>query len=1413
MDPVEAGSWLSARPQQLVFVTGLDPVNRPAHANVVSAFSNRTSDRPPLNLKVISGELDLPQKTPKAPSKGIIKRDWPLKYLERVPSLIVLFLDLDWDHASWEEKKTEAKSKVDSIRDTCRQGSRIALVLLQERYTANPNSLATDRAHELSHICQLSSKQLFQIPTAGSDFWAFISKLEVAFHELAQGFYQQKLKAIRARSIPNNAPMLVVRQLFKLAYLSEMRQDTHTALRNYRLAYDQCRDNLEHWDAIDIFEWRSVVGLLNYKMCELCFLHNTAFEAINHMRKHQSAFFRSLPSTVLVYPTHELASIEWLLWKAKECWHFAQLFETAVKGGLTALATLNPGSSLAEAASFYSQANSEVAALKATSQLLTFPYPNPDPLALETIFFGQRPWRVGLDSLAAPHVESAAVTAITHRLVVNHDGVITLLQAAIGQFRKYQCHRMQKKVMSETADAFYAKGDSQKALQYWLLVSKEWLPPVIRQRILQKAAWAAYSSASFKNYIWCLLQLLHPSIHSTLQSTAAESLRQILSGQSPLPPFLNANIESALLNQYSANWVNLLSTKQFFTIDIGNLETFLEIEAAFLHDKPLRPGQRANVCLIVRNLADIEFRISGLLISCDVIGRRRQADEPPPFTLRFGPCHLAPRQKRTLLVVETVPESIEGNSLIVSSVTVELGDRSAPVFGQLEFEAMKALNRNRDKEIVGEEELRVNEAEGSVVVDYSKDQNGKEKGARVECLIGEVAEFDLPLTNASDLELSNVILEFKRSEQQSTEAAAVLFVDDEDNELRSDIKIKVISPIRFVAQLVGSIELILEVSYDLPVGSDQVAKRKSSKIPLSISAEQPFTVSSSVLSICGIPLSSVLNHSEHTLKAVVESHSTIVINSIEWLLADVVTIADSTPALQNLSDELSKDHTISYYLPVRIETREEEVETPLGRIAIVWKRKTNDPDAASLVRSVVPLTRLPVLSCPLSIRAEVIDQHAVVRLPIRINYHLKSYAKECLDMSIVFDSTDSFMFCGLRRASVRMMPGDERSVSVIVMALSAGRLPFPKLTVKSSQLSDAMTLNCLQTLPATLFVLVKTEYSVIDQKTSRMPHQHGAVKLQNEVGLENLRELTEEEKWQIEHAKLHEQHRGHDKMHLEMMLILVVALIVGQIFLVQWKRRHFKSYQFCTLIGMWLIPVYVCFTHQWYRFLFIWTVFTIASTFVWFKASADHISGTTPRMVYKWFLLLHKMSYVLGIAGYFTMMFALMGLNFVFGLKQTTVMDAGILLLFYGLYYGVLGRDFAHICTDRMACKIGYYTPDGLPKKHLDDDVCAVCDNRLRTDQALLQAGEDENQDEKTYRLSCGHTFHEFCIRGWVVVGKLQTCPYCKEKVDLKRMFKNPWEKPHLFYGKLLDWIRYLVCWQPLIVSLVQGLNNYLGLE
>lgn len=43
--------------------------------------------------------------------------------------------------------------------------------------------------------------------------------------------------------------------------------------------------------------------------------------------------------------------------------------------------------------------------------------------------------------------------------------------------------------------------------------------------------------------------------------------------------------------------------------------------------------------------------------------------------------------------------------------------------------------------------------------------------------------------------------------------------------------------------------------------------------------------------------------------------------------------------------------------------------------------------------------------------------------------------------------------------------------------------------------------------------------------------------------------------------------------------------------------------------------------------------------------------------------------------------------------------------------------------------------------------------------------------------------------------------------------FYSSWERPHVMYGQLLDWLRYLVAWQPVIIGFVQGINYVLGLE
>ena len=140
---------------------------------------------------------------------------------------------------------------------------------------------------------------------------------------------------------------------------------------------------------------------------------------------------------------------------------------------------------------------------------------------------------------------------------------------------------------------------------------------------------------------------------------------------------------------------------------------------------------------------------------------------------------------------------------------------------------------------------------------------------------------------------------------------------------------------------------------------------------------------------------------------------------------------------------------------------------------------------------------------------------------------------------------------------------------------------------------------------------------------------------------------------------------------------------------------------------MWIIPLGLSIKNHWWRFPCIWLVFSSVTSLVTKRSLEKPIQGTTPRLVYKWFLLIYKISYFIGIFGYITMMATFLGLNLIFGVKPATWMDLGLMCMFYALYYGVVSIDFAEICTEKMAANIGYYKSEGIPERHLERDICA----------------------------------------------------------------------------------------------------------
>lgn len=228
---------------------------------------------------------------------------------------------------------------------------------------------------------------------------------------------------------------------------------------------------------------------------------------------------------------------------------------------------------------------------------------------------------------------------------------------------------------------------------------------------------------------------------------------------------------------------------------------------------------------------------------------------------------------------------------------------------------------------------------------------------------------------------------------------------------------------------------------------------------------------------------------------------------------------------------------------------------------------------------------------------------------------------------------------------------------------------------------------------------------------------------------------------------------------------------------------------------------------------------------------------STPRAVFIWFLAAHKLSVAAGVCGYALLVLSMFSAAAGFDSLPFLSDGAGLTLLWYGLYFGVLGRDAAEVAADRTAATLGAGTKlassvrqCGLCCGDLVDGVEELVpvvappppattatppfspaanfgNNKAETSTSSSSAPvlvARGGVGDATVRLACKHLFHGTCVRGWCVVGKKDTCPCCREKVDLRAVFAGrPWETRNLSWLQMLDMLRYLVVWNPLILGVL----------
>ncbi|KRX63053.1 Trafficking protein particle complex subunit 11 [Trichinella sp. T9] len=1022
MDISELPPELSCPTLQLIVLLGLDVRNNLAHKNIWEALMmNRRPDRPPLNFQLVSGDShDLTTMRTKEPSqeaavKGILKIDWMAKHLHRVPAVLVLFVDLDWN----------------SPHSFYGRNPYLALVLVQSFVTLPTDELATQKAAELCSSCELSSKLLFILPQS-EHLFGYVVRLEFAFYDLAQNYYQNELKLLKSKKEALSRTVsqrLYVRYSFKQGFFSELRQDAHSALKYYKQAYQMLLE-IEPVDPA-VTELKVIGGYLTYKICRLYFKHIASSESMSHFQKHIE-YFRNKTSKLE-------AEFEHSAWLSKQYSFFAELFDAAVQSGLTTSSAEHPGFYYQTAADYMirRQREFELSSKDGENETRKAEEAEEQISTATTTVVGYCGQRMGWSLSSAIDSEGR----------FDHSSVaVGLLCNAMAHFKNYpRSVRSRHCLLVRLGMQYVRQGRLEQALQAFLQA----LGPLRRARwtslvsaCLAPALRCAHALARPKEYVALVLELLNVEYGVREPARRVQLQRNLLALSSGAVPEPDEGADRAESDAALMAWQRLLfdSTTTFVPL------TKVSVQFVGGND----PAQSWTLDTPVEQRPLLQ-----------------------PNTTHLFEFHICPRPEHA------------GGEIHATSITLHIGQSTSKVYITLMWDVQSVLS-------VGFCVSNLGRKAAKLPVELPKRIKVLPKPPKlaVVCddgfavLIGEKYLYRVTVENLENAPISKLKLKvfesansrcqhgikFGYNIEQCDGAALSLELDS----LMPNCKATSVFYIT-MEKTVDNVSMHMQITYEVTLNVENMDMSCNCTLDrtVSFSSIMPFVVESYMCTTMGQRVNELVVKEDVLLWMHVRGVSVpTLICSCTLHLCDMVHMNNPIDYQTFDNAVIDSDTSLSEICSVRpVGATTEPVS--IAHATFCWKR-WNETSSSEMISTSFSLCNVNIVSCPVIVSC-VVPSFGVMYRPFVVKYTIENTTEKTVQLEATFESSERFMFSGMKKDLLKLTRLSKMEIILNVLPLIDGFSTLPRLQLLSS--SEAVTSSLKQysqrNVPLTILITPK----------------------------------------------------------------------------------------------------------------------------------------------------------------------------------------------------------------------------------------------------------------------------------------------------------------------------------------------------